>query len=217
VRGDPQVELSQVGLPQSELSQAELHQIELKGAVLVGRRIARAARASGRRGTATIADGELVTVSRIVLRIGPGGLAVSGPDPDVVHTVVWLRVKSLEAGEHTRFEDGSPARSIHLELGDREVTFLVPASVLDEERLRALREMAGANICCRGDPGPRAEVPEPQSAPAQVFVTSGHRQASNVMLPPPPPGSNLAMPPGPVDAGAEASGLVGKAGDTGLP
>jgi hypothetical protein len=88
----------------------------------------------------------MVTVPGIVLRIGTPGLTVVGPNRDVVHTVLWKRVKGLDGGELTALEDGSPARSIEVELDDRVVRFLVPAEVLNEERLVVLSEIVGAHV-----------------------------------------------------------------------
>jgi hypothetical protein len=150
-------------------------QVELQGAVLIGRRVAPGGRVDSRNpNSETGMDDEMVTVSGIVLRIGPSGLTVSGPSPDVVHTVVWQRVKGLDGGELTKFEDGSPARSIHVELDDRNVEFLVPADVLNGDRLRAVNEIADAHVASRRERATRDD-PQPvatrsQEAPRAVAV-----------------------------------------------
>ena len=223
-------------------------QVDLPGAVLVGRRFVRedgispAGHAEHPAPTPELV-GEPVTITGIILRIGSFGLTVVGPKPDVVHNVLWKRVRSLEFGENTSFEDGSPARSIDVELDDRKVSFLVPVAVLTGERRRIVNEITRTHLAPFTDvgPAPQAVGPAHEAGPAPQEVVVDHdtgtvpetgtvpgtisageeissreeildpapRHApepgvtapASVLLPPPPPRSNLVMPPAPRDAG----------------
>lgn len=150
-------------------------QVDLPGAVLVGRRFARGERVPSHSSAGdAVAEGETVTIPGIILRIGSDGLTVVGPKPDVVHNVLWQRVKSVEVGENSTFEDGSPARSIDVELDDRKVCFLVPVAVLTGERRRILNEIAREHLGPVGVPGPGPEL----QPPAQVVVNNAPAPAA---------------------------------------
>ncbi|MGO9340950.1 MAG: hypothetical protein ACLP6E_00315, partial [Acidimicrobiales bacterium] len=163
-------------------------QVELRGAVLVGRRVVPQAEVS--------TTDELVTVKGLLLRIDSRGLTVEGPRPNVVHTVSWQRVRSIEAGGSATFEDAKPARSIQVELDDRRVQFLVPVEALGEDQLRVLdtivsrhlgrhprlpngpgRETLGpivrTTVLAVGDPVqvPRVPAPPPASVSAPIFTS----------------------------------------------
>ncbi len=218
-------------------------QVELRGAVLVGRRVVPRDDAKSVGPDAGV--GELVTVEGLLLRIDSRGMTVEGPRPNVVHTVSWQRVRSVDAGKSAIFEDASPARSIQVELDDRRVQFLVPVEALGDDQLRVLDEIVSEHlrVQSRGHPGGHVRgrretdneilgaidrTPTPPSAPAPArqlarFAAPGGRPAvkapklrfpvgggsSRHGLPPPPPGSNVVMPPGPSDAGADAASRAG--------
>ncbi len=194
--------------------------VELRGAVLVGRRVVAGSRAETDRG-------EIVTVIGLLLRIDSRGLTVEGPRPNVVHTVSWHRVKSINAGEPATFPDNKPARSIQVELDDRGVQFLLPAEVLNDDQFRVLDEVVSGYLSSAPSAVPvrtasleqREEVREPLAkspsavearvvvrAPVQrpARMSDAFTRARDPGLPPPPPSSSVVMPPKPSDAGSSS-------------
>ena len=136
-------------------------QVELRGAVLVGRRVVPVAQVETDTGSgpgtgndpgvntdAATAGGptEIVSVTGLLVRVDSRGLTVEGPRPNVVHTVSWQRIRSVDAGKPATFDDGNPARSIEVELDDRSVQFIVPADVLGENELGLLDEIVSRHL-----------------------------------------------------------------------
>ena len=193
MRGDPQFE--------------QLGQLELRDAVLMGRRLPSD-------GDTGLHVGGSAGIRGLVLRIGAAGLTVVGPDTTAVHTVAWRRVKTLVIGPVTVI-DGSPVRSIEVDLDDREVAFLVPATALGGVQLRALESLARRIV--KGD-RPVEYSPVEYSGPADEQADELRRSEAEhpgfvppervppgSALPPPPPSAHVAMPPRPSDAGASTS------------
>ena len=186
-------------------------QVELRGAVLVGRRVVP-------EGGSEADNGKLVTVKGLLLRIDSRGLTVEGPRPNVVHTVSWQRVRSIEAGNSAMFEDARPARSIQVELDDRRVQFLVPVEALGDHQMSVMDAIVAAHVASRpheqrdvvnetlgaiSQTGPSATaVRTPMKAPRQRGTGAGDPSPARVGsgLPPPPPSSGVVMPPEPQNA-----------------
>jgi hypothetical protein len=196
-------------------------QIELRGVVLVGRRPTPSSSESpppksGKASKSKLSS-DTVEIHGLSLKIGASGLVVEGPHPGVVNTVNWKRIGTLDVGAIVSLADGSPARSLELELDDRAVRFLVPVTDLDEERLGDLIRLRDANLAREQEPAippvaetpvevtpgasttPVGPVPPKATPPAQTPPSPGPPKPAprGVLLPPAPPSSKVAMPPAP--------------------
>jgi hypothetical protein len=185
-------------------------QIELRGVVLVGRRPApnssESSSAKSGKSSKTKPSSDTVEISGLSLQIGATGLVVEGPHPGVVNTVDWNRIGKFDIGAIVSLADGSPARSLELELDDRAVRFLVPATDLDEHRLGDLIRLRDANLA----PEEGAAIPPVVQTPLEVTPaespTPPNPAPRAVLLPPAPPSSRVAMPPAPSQVQSSMSG-----------
>jgi hypothetical protein len=178
-------------------------QIELRGVVLVGRRPTPNTPASPPpRSSKSKLSSDTVEIRGLSLQIGASGLIVEGPHPGVVNTVNWNRIGKLDIGTIVSLADGSPARSLELELDDRAVRFLVPVTDLDENRMSDLIRLRDANLAHEEEaaPPPVARTPvgvNPGASSTPPGPEPPGPAPRGVLLPPAPPSSKVAMPPAP--------------------
>jgi hypothetical protein len=129
--------------------------------------------------------------------------------------VQWQRVEAVDVHRGSTFTDGSPAVSVRARLDDRTVEFLFPSSMVSDDQLRAIAEIAMSN----GSPASLAMETPPESASTSAAAPTAGSKATygppTSALPPPPPstrGADEGMRPGPAETPTAQVGLTEASG-----